>query len=149
MKTLDISKDQTIKLTKSQDLTAVFRGEGNNKRTAVIRFTFKGKNIESNILIRSVLFDSASIDLELILDIPKGSKGTNTYLKAETIILSENATARIVPSLEIHEDEVKAGHAATVKRIQQDHLYYLSSRGVSIEDAKSLIVEGFLESGLG
>ncbi|EKD43951.1 MAG: hypothetical protein ACD_72C00061G0003, partial [uncultured bacterium] len=48
--------------------------------------------------------------------------------------------------LEIRTDEVKAGHAASIGKVDEDALFYLLSRGLSQKDARTLLVEGFFET---
>ena len=61
-------------------------------------------------------------------------------------MLSENARGDANPILLIDENDVTAGHAASVGRIDEEQLYYLESRGLNADVAKRLIIRGFLES---
>ena len=70
--------------------------------------------------------------------------GTDTYEKNNNLILTTGARADSVPNLEIQTGEiVGAGHAATVGRFDDEHMFYLQSRGISAAQAKMLIVRGF------
>ena len=60
-------------------------------------------------------------------------------------MFSDKARGDANPILLIDEDEVTAGHAASVGRVDPSQLYYLMSRGISKEEAERLIVHGFLE----
>jgi Fe-S cluster assembly scaffold protein SufB len=61
------------------------------------------------------------------------------------LLLDKQSSAVAEPKLEIENNDVKASHAATVGKIDEDQLFYLESRGVNINEAKKLIVEGFLK----
>jgi Fe-S cluster assembly protein SufD len=54
------------------------------------------------------------------------------------------SSASVDPQLEIMSDEVKAGHGASVSRIDENQIEYLMSRGIEREDAEEQIVEGWL-----
>lgn len=70
--------------------------------------------------------------------------GTDTYEKNNNLLLTPGARADSVPNLEIQTGEiVGAGHAATVGRFDDEHMFYLQSRGISPAAAKMLIVRGF------
>lgn len=99
----------------------------------------------SKVIIKSALTDNAKVDIEGLVKIQQGAKGTNAWLAAHLLILSEKAKGRAVPSLEILENDIKAGHATTVGRINDLEIFYLMSRGLSRETARRLIVEGFLQ----
>ncbi|EKD43139.1 MAG: FeS assembly protein SufD [uncultured bacterium] len=64
-------------------------------------------------------------------------------------MLSPNAISKTAPNLEIKSDSVKAGHSASVGKVDEDALFYLQSRGIAEADAKSLLVAGFFESEFG
>lgn len=99
----------------------------------------------SRVIIKSALKDSAKVDIDGLIKIEQGSKGTNAWLAAHLLLLSEKAKGRAIPNLEILENDIKAGHATTVGRINDMEMFYLQSRGLSKETAKRLIVEGFLQ----
>ncbi len=98
----------------------------------------------SDTLIKSVLTDRAVGNFYGLVKIRKGAKNTDTYFREDALLLSDMAKAEVIPSLEIDENEVKAGHASTVGPVDQEQLFYLMSRGVTRKEAKSLVVKGFL-----
>ncbi|MEL4162351.1 Fe-S cluster assembly protein SufD [Corynebacterium bovis] len=70
--------------------------------------------------------------------------GTDTYEKNNNLVLTRGARADAVPNLEIQTGEiVGAGHAATVGRFDDEHMFYLRSRGIPADTARQLIVRGF------
>jgi Fe-S cluster assembly protein SufD len=106
----------------------------------------QAENTNSEVIIKSALKDSSSVFFDGLIKIEKGAKGTNAWLAAHLLLLSQTSRGIAVPNLEIIENDIKAGHAATVGRINDLELFYLMSRGLTEESAKSLIVQGFLES---
>ncbi len=72
------------------------------------------------------------------------AEGTDTYELNRNLLLTDGARADSVPNLEIETGEiVGAGHASTTGRFDDEQLFYLMSRGISMEDARRLVVRGF------
>lgn len=97
----------------------------------------------SDTLIKSVLNDKAVGSFYGMIDIKKGAKNTNTFFREDALLLSDTAKAEAIPSLEIDENEVKAGHASTVGPVDPEMLFYLMSRGITQSEARKLIVKGY------
>lgn len=71
--------------------------------------------------------------------------GTDTYEQNRNLVLSEGTRADSIPNLEIETgDIVGAGHASATGRFDDEHLFYLQSRGIPEEEARKLVVLGFL-----
>ena len=81
-----------------------------------------------------------------MVKINKNAKKTNAWLAVHLLLLSDKASGRAIPALEILENDIKAGHATTVGKVNDLEMFYLQSRGLSKKQAKQLIVEGFLKS---
>ena len=78
------------------------------------------------------------------------AEGTDTYELNRNLLLTDGARADSVPNLEIETGEiVGAGHASTTGRFDDEQLFYLMSRGISIEDARRLVVRGFFSEIIG
>ena len=72
------------------------------------------------------------------------TKGNDLYV-SEQGVLFDNAKIEFFPNLQLHTHAVKAGHAASVKKYREEDLFYLMSRGLNEEEAKTLLLEGFLD----
>lgn len=94
--------------------------------------------------LRGVFLNRASINNDGMVRINKGAKGADGFF-ASKILLFDDAKGRSVPSLEIDENDLKAGHASTVGKPDENQLFYLQSRGLSEKEAEKLIVSGFFE----
>lgn len=77
--------------------------------------------------------------------IVKGAKNSKTHQEAKIMVFDPLCIGRADPVLKIDENEVEASHAATVGKINDEHLFYLSSRGLSKDEAKKLITLGYLK----
>ncbi len=76
--------------------------------------------------------------------IVSGAKFSKTKQNAKIIVFDEGAIAKADPRLNIAENEVEASHAAVVGKLSDDHLFYLMSRGLNLNEAKKLITYGYL-----
>jgi Fe-S cluster assembly protein SufD len=120
----------------------VGRGEQiQNFTTKVVHF---GKNSEGYILTHGVMKDSASSIFNGIGKIEHGASKSNAEQESRVLMLSEKARGDANPVLLIDEDDVTAGHAASVGRVDKVQLYYLMSRGIRKEEAERLVIHGFL-----
>ncbi|MGN0095393.1 MAG: Fe-S cluster assembly protein SufD [Corynebacterium sp.] len=108
-------------------------------------------NCRSNVLYKSALqgetgrhgSEARTVWIGDVLIRPEAT-GTDTYETNKNLVLTEGARADAVPNLEIQTGEiVGAGHAATVGRFDDEHMFYLKSRGISDEEARRLIIRGF------
>jgi Fe-S cluster assembly protein SufD len=70
---------------------------------------------------------------------------TDGYQANRNLVLSSEARADSIPGLEILADDVRCTHGATVGKIDRDLLFYLRSRGISLQEAELLVVEGFFD----
>jgi len=114
-------------------------------------FDLSAKNIHesghttSNMLTKGALGGNARVIYRGLVQVCKGSRNSNGYQKQETLLLSDKAQADVIPDLVIDNNEVKCSHGATIKRLGEDELFYLRSRGLSNKQAQGKLVEGFFE----
>jgi Fe-S cluster assembly protein SufD len=102
-------------------------------------------NAYSNLLYKGAIKDAAHTVFFGNLVVPPGAPGTDAYQTNRNLVLNEGARADTIPFLEIETAEVKCSHAGAVSRVDDEHLFYLESRGVPRDVAKQLIVEGFCQ----
>lgn len=99
----------------------------------------------SNLLYKGAIQDAAHTIFFGNLVVPPGAPGTDAYQTNRNLVLNDGARADTIPFLEIETAEVKCSHAGAVGRVDDEHLFYLRSRGVPEAVAKRLIVMGFLQ----
>ena len=124
----------------------VERGENRLHLDSVLRHAEKGT--KGNILVKGIARESGSARLDGMIKIEKNGGGAESFLSEHVMLLNPGAHATANPELEIENNDVQSRHAASVSRIDEEKIFYLMSRGISREDSKKLIVEGFLESAL-
>jgi Fe-S cluster assembly protein SufD len=82
-----------------------------------------------------------------ILVRPNAQK-TDGYQLSQTLLLSPQAEIDVKPELEIHADDVKCSHGATVGRLDADALFFLRARGIPEAEARALLIQGFIGGAL-
>jgi len=142
-------KEITIKIdligaNSSVLLYGIFLGGGKRQIVFNTDVVHSGKNTRSRIHLRAVFFDESSFSNDGMIRILKGAKNADGFF-ASKVLLFDSAKGRSVPSLEIDENEVKAGHGSTIGRPDPRQLFYMRSRGLTEKEAESLIVEGFFD----
>lgn len=95
-------------------------------------------------LVKAIVTDEAQFDFAGMIKIEKQAQHSVDFLRQDSLILSEGASANAVPSLEIEANEVKASHAATAAPLSPDQLFYLCSRGITRKKTERMLAEAFL-----
>ena len=104
----------------------------------------QGLSSKGDILQHGVLLDRSHIVFNGVGFIVKGATGSNAYQSSRMLTLSSEAKADANPMLLIDENDVMAGHGASLGRIDEEQLYYLQSRGLTRKESSRLLVHGFL-----
>ncbi|WP_026694585.1 Fe-S cluster assembly protein SufD [Peribacillus kribbensis] len=126
------------------DTKTVVVGRGEQTQNFTTKIIHWGKNSEGYILKHGVMKDSASSIFNGIGKIEQGATKSNAEQESRVLMLSEKARGDANPILLIDEDDVTAGHAASVGRVDPVQLYYLMSRGIPKQEAERLVIHGFL-----
>ena len=105
-------------------------------------------NTTSNLLVKAVLTDSATFAYGGSILVSEGAQKTDAYQRNENLLLSSVSHAVSEPALEIKANDVRCTHGATISSIGTEELHYMMSRGISEEDAREMIADGFLRSAL-
>ena len=103
-------------------------------------------NTNSDLAFRGVLAAGATAVWRGMIKVDPDAQQTDAFQESRNLLLSTEAHADAIPGLEIEADDVRCTHAAAIAQIDKEQLFYLTSRGMDAADAKSLIIEGFLES---
>ncbi|HVL80227.1 MAG TPA: Fe-S cluster assembly protein SufD [Actinomycetota bacterium] len=100
-------------------------------------------NTTSDLLYKGALTDTSQAVYYGTIVVRPGSAKTNAYQANRNLTLSPRARALTNPQLEIQNNDVRCTHGATVGQIDEDHLFYIQSRGVPRDEAERLVVFGF------
>jgi Fe-S cluster assembly protein SufD len=103
-------------------------------------------NTDSDLAFRGVLAAGSTAVWRGMIKVDPGAQQTDAFQESRNLLLSPEAHADAIPGLEILADDVRCTHAAAIAQVDKEQLFYLTSRGLDPAGAKSLIIEGFLES---
>jgi Fe-S cluster assembly protein SufD len=98
---------------------------------------------ESRELFKAVLADRARGIFQGKVIVRPDAQKTDGKQMAQALMLSADAEFDSKPELEIHADDVACGHGSTAAELDRDMLFYLCSRGVTLDDARALLIESF------
>ncbi len=102
----------------------------------------------SDLLFKGVLQEQARSVFQGLIKVAPGAQRTDAYQADRNLLLSDQARADSIPTLEIEANDVRCTHGATVSQIDEEELFYAMARGLPLRAAQRLIVEGFLESAI-
>ena len=128
------------------DLKVVALSSGRQVQGIDTRVTNYGCNSIGNILQHGVILEKATLTFNGIGHIIKGAKGADAQQESRVLMLSDQARSDANPILLIDENDVTAGHAASIGQVDPEDMYYLMSRGLDKATAERLVVRGFLGS---
>ncbi|MEM1689728.1 MAG: SufD family Fe-S cluster assembly protein [Candidatus Hadarchaeales archaeon] len=121
---------------------SIIYGSGESKIDAGTKILLEGKKSRGEIISRSVAADRADMTARgLLIGKDKESRG---HLECMGLILSEGAVIRAFPELIAEVEGTELSHEAAVGKIAEEQIFYLMSRGFSEDEARSLIVKGFM-----
>lgn len=128
------------------DNRMIFLGNGNQYYHHRLNNFHHTHHTVSNTRCHGVLNDFAASYMEGMIKIVEKAQESESDLTQRTLLLSEMAKQDTIPRLEVESNDVTAGHAASVSKIDEDELFYANTRGIEVREARFLIVKGFLES---
>lgn len=122
----------------------VFEGKGEESYTLETFQNHLVPNANSHVTIKSVLYDTSKITYTGNILIAKNADSTDASLENRNLLVGEKSSAFSKPELEILANDVKCRHASTTAPINPEIVAYLRTRGLSRQQATSLLIEGFL-----
>ena len=126
----------------------LFFGNKVHKSDSVTNILHAAPKTRSRINVRGIMLGASTSFVHGTVKIVKSAVKSNTFLNAHALLLSKDATARIIPALEIENSDVQAGHSASAAPIEEEHIFYLMSRGIERENAEKIIAKGFVARAL-
>jgi Fe-S cluster assembly protein SufD len=129
----------------SADLAGLFFGEQQQVLDYRLFMNHLGSNTSSDVFLKGAVEDDAKSVFTGLVKIEKNISKVSAFETNRNLVLSDGASAHSVPNLEILSDDVICGHGSTVGPLEDEPLYYLTSRGLSEARAARLLVHGFFE----
>ncbi len=102
-------------------------------------------NTTSKITSKSISKAGGRASYRGLLKVYKGAKGVKSNVVCDALLLDPKSRSDTYPYIEIDEDDVTIGHEASVSKVGEEQLFYLMSRGLSEEEATTMVVSGFIE----
>ncbi len=102
-------------------------------------------NTSSSIISKSISKEQGRTSYRGTVRIPKGMKGCKSSVVCDALLLDETSRSDTYPKMDIREADVSVSHEASVGKIGEEQLLYLRSRGITEQEARSMIVQGFIE----
>jgi len=125
-------------------LSMAFAGAGQTQDAGAKMVHFAPQTT-SKIVSKSISKNGGQASYRGLLKVYKGAKGVKSNVVCDALLLDPASRSDTYPTIEIDESDVTVGHEASVSKIGEEQLFYLMSRGLSEEDATSMVVSGFIE----
>jgi Fe-S cluster assembly protein SufD len=100
---------------------------------------------DTDQMYKTALRDRSRVAYEGLIDIRKGSYGSNGYQANKNLLLDDTAKAESLPMLKINDNDVRCTHSSSVGPVEEEHVVYLMSRGLPRPVAERILVQGFFE----
>jgi len=117
----------------------------NDDKEIAVSIYHNHPNTHGRIDNYGVCKDSSKLLFAGVSHIIKGSHQSTSHQNAKIVVFDDGCKAIARPILKIDENDIEASHAAVVGKINDDHIFYLTSRGLTVEESKLLITLGYLK----
>jgi Fe-S cluster assembly protein SufB len=125
-------------------LSMAFAGQGQHQDAGgkVIHFA---PDTSSKITSKSISKAGGRTSYRGLLKVYKGATNVRSSVVCDALLLDPQSRSDTYPSIEVDEEDVTIGHEASVSKVGEEQLFYLMSRGLSEEEATTMVVSGFIE----
>jgi Fe-S cluster assembly protein SufB len=125
-------------------ITIAFAGEGLDIDTGA-KVYHNAPNTTSTIESKSISKDGGRTNYRGLVHIADNAKNSSTSVECDAMMFDNKSTSDTMPYMEIKNNNVDVAHEATVGKIGDEDVFYLQSRGLDDDDAKQMIVNGFIK----
>jgi Fe-S cluster assembly protein SufB len=125
-------------------LSVAYAGAGQHQ-DAGAKMIHAAPETTSTIVSKSISKDGGITTYRGLVHVDEGATDCKAFVRCDALILDEDSVSNTKPYMEVGERDAQIGHEATVSKIGDDQLFYLMSRGLSEQQAMSMIVNGFIE----
>jgi Fe-S cluster assembly protein SufB len=105
-----------------------------------------GKNTKSTIISKGIAAGRGSNAYRGLVKILKGAENARNYTQCDSLLMGDKSSAHTFPYIEVKNPTARVEHEATTSKISEEQLFYLQCRGLSTEDAVSMVVNGFCKA---
>lgn len=132
------------KNSKSDFLGIAFAAKGQNQDTGT-KVYHVGENTSSTSVSKSISKDGGITTYRGLIHVNKNAKNSKVNVECDAMMTDNISVSNTIPYMKIENKNAKIQHEASISRISEEQLFYLQSRGINEEQAKQMIVSGFLE----
>lgn len=125
-------------------LSIAFAGPGQHQ-DAGAKIVHGAPNTSSKVTSKSISRGGGRTSYRGLLKVYKGATGSKSNVVCDALLIDDQSRSDTYPYIEIDEEDVTIGHEASVSKVGEDQLFYLMSRGLSEEEAATMVVSGFIE----
>ncbi|MBF5059840.1 UPF0051 protein [Candidatus Neptunochlamydia vexilliferae] len=104
-----------------------------------------GKRTSSTIISKGISADESSNTYRGLVHISSRAEGARNFTQCDSMLVKNACSANTFPYIEVHNETAELEHEASTSKMNEEQLFYLQSRGISMEDAIQMIVNGFCE----
>ncbi|MFZ8802997.1 MAG: SufD family Fe-S cluster assembly protein [Candidatus Calescibacterium sp.] len=116
---------------------------GSKNLEVIYNMEHKGEKTKGEVIVRALTKDKSQVVFLQNAKIINQAKWSDSYIEGKAINFSPDAKVFLVPSMQIDTNIVNAKHAASVAKVGENEIFYLTSRGIEPDLAEKIIVEGF------
>jgi len=125
-------------------LSVAYAGPGQHQ-DAGAKMTHAAPETTSSIVSKSISKDGGRTSYRGLVRVEGDAHGCRSHVRCDALILDDESISDTYPYMEVGSPDAVIGHEATVSKVADDQLFYLMSRGLSEEQAMSMVVNGFIE----
>lgn len=125
-------------------LSVAFAGQDQHQ-DAGAKVIHAAPNTSSRITSKSISKDNGRASYRGLAKIHKNATNAKISVECDALLIGDDARSDTYPTMEIDNDQVRVEHEARVSKVAEEQLFYLTSRGLTEDDARLLIVNGFME----
>jgi Fe-S cluster assembly protein SufB len=125
-------------------LSVAFAGDGQHQ-DAGAKMVHAAPHTTSRIVSKSISRGAGRSTYRGLVQVARGARGCRTHVECDALLIGERARSDTYPTMDIAERDVSVEHEARVSKLADDQLFYLRSRGLSEDQARLMIVNGFIE----
>jgi Fe-S cluster assembly protein SufB len=125
-------------------LSIAYAGNGQHQDTGG-KVVHAAPRTTSSIVSKSISKGTGRASYRGLCKVYEGAENARSNVECDALLINETSRTDTYPYIEIEERSANVGHEATVSKVGEEQLFYLTSRGMSEEEAMSLIIRGFIE----
>lgn len=130
--------------SKGQIISIAVAGANQQQDTGA-KIIHLASNTTSNVISKSISKNGGRTSYRGLLKVIKGAQNVTARVQCDALLLDDRSRTDTYPTVQVHEERTDVGHEASVSKINEEQLFYAMSRGLSEQQARTMIVNGFID----